>query len=1238
MSTTNDAENLFQEAARSFRDSLSPSDSKELTEFASAKEMIQELNKRVSSYQKKSRLVGFCQRLERVSESLSPFFDIIGIFIQSNPEVPALIWGAIRMVFLLASNFSSFLDKLLAMFEKIGDRLPGYAEYYRRVLDRHVFGQSGLANPKIDIKKIPKFESTRVLKVLSYIYKDLLQFCQEACRLFDTKRRGVRHTSISIADIFWKPFDARFKNILERIETHQALFLGEIQLEESKYTEYQFRKRQSDSDHTNEAISQVKEQVSELRQTILEREETLTVRFETISEHITFRQIAKWINASDFSRGLNKAQEVRLDRTGKWFLASPSYKNFKSLEIVPVERGSEPTKLQIMLIQGKPGYGKTILSSLLIEDLARPSETGSSGGLQVPTTLPVFYYHFASERVEECSPMHGIRACLHQIVHRNKKDANVLDAVSIIAETDGTGQVHATDEEIRQCLLLLLLQLPPVTLVFDGLDECTDPSDIFRTVYELCCRTGTKAIFLGRPSCKPPRGCNSYTAVSLEPWQNFNDIQMYLRPEIECLKDDELLPESKNVDDIVTRLAERAQGMFLWARLVVRYLSNAWLSPGERADAISDDTMLDGLENLYGKIIAILERGPTTQQEKVHRIFQVIATSRTPFTLEELRQIVAVKVGQVTLRENLIVDFQNCLPVMCGALVECDSAGHVHFIHSSFRDYVSESKYLHGSPLAITKQSSWLTLTTICLSYLTYDIPVRSFAATVLPSKRRKMIAEYFPLLRYGVHWIQQHDPEIFHSSLPIVKGEVDTVNGVLQALAGWIKQNFCVTAWIEANFTFQQPPTLEPLISMINIWLLRYDALHTQADRVLSLYLRLEADLHRLRSDWTEVLLREPCAIWTSTITAFTKSSFWASQEDTIVTHLGERLPNGFENDTLDNRATSAILLKSQTAADKKTHSTIYVIPSSHYIHTARRMAALGPESRTPLSSMEKDDLAYMSSNWQVQYQIQGISSLLPFFSGSLKLPTDDVFEILKMPIDTDDRRPRAYQFIKKAIELLSFEDDVWLRFAYWEKPKDDGVPEGAREVPDSEEMAPPMQSQKIMISSLRDASRIHRGNLQGFDSHISGLELTATQPEEGLTITKHDESLQIAKGGHTGQTLKITSVDGRTAQFGHIPSLQSWEPSSLTILPITDSVKVIWDKESQKDYSITDVMSAHLPCIIERTILSVPFIEQSYSGNSEMSITADSGGHSRKSLSTKKHLRTGEDGVEGVPSKRAK
>jgi hypothetical protein len=519
-----------------------------------------------------------------------------------------------------------------------------------------------------------------------------------------------------------------------------------------------------------------------------------------------------------------------------------------------------------------------------------------------------------SERVEKCTPTHGLRACLHQIIHRNGRKAKFLDAVSIVAETDGVGQMRATDEEVIECLSLLLTYQNRVTLVFDGLDECTNPSDLFKTVRELCYRTGAKAVFLGRPNCEPLCGYDSYTAVNLEPWQNANDIRLYLQPEIECLEKDRLLPQASSIEDIVTTLAVRAQGMFLWARLVVRYLSNAWLSPAERIDTIFDDPMLDGLENLYGKILAILEQAHPAQKEKVHRIFQAMAISRTPFTLPELRQIVAIKPGRVTREVDFIVDFEKCLPIMCAALVECGSNGTVRFIHSSFRDFLVETRYHRDSPLAVTKQSSWLTLTTICLSYLTYDIPRGPITTTKSKNEQHALISKSFPLLRYGIMRLRQDDQDLFDTNASILKEEVHKAGDILQALGEWIKQKLCVTAWVEANFYSQQVPTMEPLISMMSIWHIRYEAHRSRISALLSPFLQLEQD---------------PCAIWTSTITAFTKSTFWFTQADTKVTCLGEKPRTPVKDRGEGDSTPTMILVKSQTSINKRFHATIHVIPS---------------------------------------------------------------------------------------------------------------------------------------------------------------------------------------------------------------------------------------------------------------------------------------------------------------------
>jgi hypothetical protein len=50
------------------------------------------------------------ERISIMSERIGPFFDIVGIFVSSNPEYAALVWGAVRLIFLVHpfSNLREF--------------------------------------------------------------------------------------------------------------------------------------------------------------------------------------------------------------------------------------------------------------------------------------------------------------------------------------------------------------------------------------------------------------------------------------------------------------------------------------------------------------------------------------------------------------------------------------------------------------------------------------------------------------------------------------------------------------------------------------------------------------------------------------------------------------------------------------------------------------------------------------------------------------------------------------------------------------------------------------------------------------------------------------------------------------------------------------------------------------------------------------------------------------------------
>jgi hypothetical protein len=80
----------------------------------------------------------------------------------------------------LSSHFASFFEKLADMFGDFRRKLPNYAVHVEIIRGRKPFADR------------PAWRKTHecLIKALSFVYVDILQFCHDASRLFSKKRRG----------------------------------------------------------------------------------------------------------------------------------------------------------------------------------------------------------------------------------------------------------------------------------------------------------------------------------------------------------------------------------------------------------------------------------------------------------------------------------------------------------------------------------------------------------------------------------------------------------------------------------------------------------------------------------------------------------------------------------------------------------------------------------------------------------------------------------------------------------------------------------------------------------------------------------------------------------------------------------------------------------------------------------------------------------------------------------------
>jgi hypothetical protein len=218
----------------------------------------------------------------------------------------------------------------------------------------------------------------------------------------------------------------------------------------------------------------------------------------------------------------------------------------------------------------------------------------------------VLFYHFELEQKDGCSASQAWKAILCQLVHICRTRKDVIDVLSILHTTDSTGQITASDDEVKQTLALLLSQLTDLiglTLLFDGIDECTEPSEFLLQLHSLCLETSTKALLLGRSNIDIPAAFKRFKTFDLVQAHNSADIARYLTPRIQSLQSASFISPEPSLGKIVATLVDRSCGMFLWAALMIRYLQCKALTPRERREAIFSVEVLEGIDGLYCTIL-----------------------------------------------------------------------------------------------------------------------------------------------------------------------------------------------------------------------------------------------------------------------------------------------------------------------------------------------------------------------------------------------------------------------------------------------------------------------------------------------------------------------------------------------------------------------------------------------------------------------------------------------------------
>ena len=335
-----------------------------------------------------------------------------------------------------------------------------------------------------------------------------------------------------------------------------------------------------------------------------------------------------WLPAPDPAVNLASARDRRQKDTGNWLLQSPAFLDWKA------------TANSLMWLHGKPGSGKTILSSTAIYSLFE---------LRAKNFIVLYFYFDFQTREKQLLPGF-LKSVIVQLLNQVDVTTGIVQR-SYVANAQGSTVPPL--EELMWIVQQMIEISPPVYLCIDALDECQEWETLLDFLMDL---RGRKQDHLHifttsrkeRDIEDTLRPAATHT-VSLEESVVHNDILAYVEHRLQTDRKLSKWPE-KTKDEIKESLINGANGMFQWVECQLDAIRGC-LKPGQLRRKLT--SLPKTLDETYARILNNIDEDYV---EDVQRVLCCLIYSYYPVAVEELANIVAI-----VAEGEEYYDDENCL-------------------------------------------------------------------------------------------------------------------------------------------------------------------------------------------------------------------------------------------------------------------------------------------------------------------------------------------------------------------------------------------------------------------------------------------------------------------------------------------------------------------------------------------------------------------------------------------------
>ncbi|KZL86377.1 ankyrin repeat protein, partial [Colletotrichum incanum] len=403
-------------------------------------------------------------------------------------------------------------------------------------------------------------------------------------------------------------------------------------------------------------------------------------------------KILDWLTLTEYGTQQSDAYSRRQEGTGQWFLDMDKFKNWTA------EKG------RTLLCPGMPGAGKTIMASLVVEELFTRFCNDPNVG------IAYIYYNFDDQdrqTTHDC-----LSSLAKQLV---RPQATIPKTLKCIYERHEKGKTTRCLQETLEVLRAAVSLYTRLFLIIDALDECNPISlPVFlREVFQLQQHHSAGVFATSR---NIPRIIESpefeFSPVS-EVRAIDSDLWQYVDGRIPGMQ--AFVQDRPDLQELVRKgIINDSKGMFLLAQLTIDSLFTKTTPKALRQSIDRVTTGYGAYSSIYDEAMQRIRVQPPDHWRLAEQIPGWLTNVKRPLKLVELQHALALEEDAEETDIDNIPSAEIMISVCAGLVTINEGSDIIRLVHQTTQEYFDERKH-------ILFQDFSSEMTTKCVGYLSFD-------------------------------------------------------------------------------------------------------------------------------------------------------------------------------------------------------------------------------------------------------------------------------------------------------------------------------------------------------------------------------------------------------------------------------------------------------------------------------------------------------------------------------------